>query len=46
MPLTDKAREDSGVVPQEENIVDPDQGVDELSVLDEGNVVGQCTSDH
>ncbi|CAD6206214.1 unnamed protein product [Miscanthus lutarioriparius] len=39
------AKEDSGVEPQEENVVDPDQGVDDLSVLDEGNVVVQCTSD-
>ncbi|OQU91173.1 hypothetical protein SORBI_3001G132200 [Sorghum bicolor] len=40
------AKEDSGVEPQEEeNVVDPDQGVDGLSVLDEGNVVAQCTSD-
>jgi hypothetical protein len=39
------AKEDSGVEPQEEeNVVDPDQGVDGLSVLDEGNVVAQCTS--
>ncbi|ONM07869.1 uncharacterized protein [Zea mays] len=39
------AKEDSGVEPQEENVVDPDQGVDDFSVLDEGNVVAQCTSD-
>ncbi|KAJ1294107.1 hypothetical protein BS78_01G120700 [Paspalum vaginatum] len=43
----DTTKDGSGVESQEENVVVPDQGVDDISILNEGtyNLVVQCTSD-